>query len=95
MINLKKSAFILLFSLFLYSCGESVEKQVQKDMQEINVQVAADAVEQYNIANSSGQEMDRYVAAGMVAAAFLQAKDEENYKKWKAIELQHGKNLGL
>ena len=39
--------------------------------------------------------MDAYVAAGMVSAAFLQAKDEENYKKWKAIEKDEAKRAGV
>jgi hypothetical protein len=30
--------------------------------------------------------MDAYIHAGLVAAAYLQAKDEANYQKWKEIE---------
>lgn len=64
-------------------------------MQKIENQVAADAVKQYEIAKKNGSAMDAYVQAGMVAAAFLQAKDEENYKKWKKIEEEEAKNVGL
>jgi len=55
-------------------------------MQEIEDQVAADSVNQYRIAKNNGTPMDACVQAGLVAAAFLQAKDEPNYKKWKSVE---------
>ncbi|MGA8276847.1 MAG: hypothetical protein WB784_01430 [Rhodanobacteraceae bacterium] len=45
-------------------------------------QVAADAVEQYEIVKKSGSAMDLCVQAGMVAAAFLQAKNESQYRVW-------------
>jgi hypothetical protein len=31
----------------------------------------------------------------MVAVAYLQANDEANYKKWKAIEKQEAKKAGM
>ncbi|MCL9804485.1 hypothetical protein NAT51_03065 [Flavobacterium amniphilum] len=43
----------------------------------------------------SGNTMDAYVHAGLVAAAYLQAKDELNYNKWKAIEKEEAKNAGI
>jgi len=39
--------------------------------------------------------MDAYVQASLVAAAFLQAEDEANYKKWKEIEKQEGRRAGM
>lgn len=39
--------------------------------------------------------MDAYVQAGLVAAAYLQIKDEVNYEKWKEIETQLAKKIGL
>jgi hypothetical protein len=48
--------------------------------------VANEALEQYDIAKRSGTAMDRCVHAGIVRAAYLQAHDEDNYKKWLSIE---------
>jgi len=48
--------------------------------------VATDAVDQYHIAVRNGTPMDRCVHAGLVSAAYIQAKDEANYKEWKARE---------
>lgn len=73
---------------------EAVEAAGDQMMQEIENKVAADAVEQYEIAKESGSGMDRCAQAGMVVAAFLQAKDRENYKKWKAIEGEDCKAVG-
>lgn len=61
----------------------------------IYISTALDAEKQYQITVSGGDKMDIYVHAGLVAAAWLQAKDEGNYKKWKAIENKHKKDVGL
>lgn len=52
----------------------------------IENKVAEDAVTQYNIAKSQGDKMQICVQAGIVSAAYLQAKDQENYNKWKTTE---------
>ena len=64
-------------------------------MNSIYTKVANDAVDQYYIAKRSGDKMQTYVQAGMVCAAFLQAKDEENYKKWKEIEKEDAEAAGI
>ncbi len=86
---------VVLVGLIWYFFGGGLDNQVKSDMQEIENQVAADAVEQYEIAKKNGTAMDAYVAAEMVKAAYLQAKDEENYKKWKAIEKGEAKRAGV
>lgn len=48
--------------------------------------VAEDAVKQYNIAKREGDPIQICVSAGLVTAAYLQAKDEKNYAEWKAVE---------
>ena len=68
------------------SPGSLLAKLAKQELAEIESQVAADAVKQYEIARRSGTKIDRCVHAQMVAAAFIQAKDEANYKKWKAVE---------
>ena len=75
--------------------GGGLEKQAAKDMQGIYNQVSADAVKQYDIAKRSGSAMDACVHAGMVAAAYLQAKDEPNYQRWKSTESSDCTTAGL
>lgn len=48
--------------------------------------VADDAVKEYEIAKRHGTKMDVCVHAGLVSAAYLQAKDENKYREWKVIE---------
>jgi hypothetical protein len=55
-------------------------------LDDIYKKVAADAVAQYGIAKRSGSPVDVCVHAGLVAAAFLQAKDEVSYRIWKQTE---------
>lgn len=64
-------------------------------LQGIHDQVAADTVAQYEIAKRGGSAIDACVHAGMVAAAYLQAKDESNYQKWKATESADCKAAGM
>jgi hypothetical protein len=56
--------------------GGGLEQQASHDMSNIEKKVATDAVEEYRIAERSG----------LVAAAYIQAKDEENYRVWKRTE---------
>lgn len=94
--NFKMIASLLCFvGLAYFIFGGGVEKQAAKQMETIENQVALDTEKQYEIAKSSGNAIDCYVQAGMVAAAYLQANDEENYKKWKAIENEEAKNAGM
>ena len=75
--------------------GGGLEQVVDHDMQKIEQQVAQDAIEQYEIAKRSGKPIDAYVHASLVAAAFLQAKDEANYQKWKSIEEREAARAGM
>lgn len=68
--------------------GGGVEQQAASDMARIEKQVAADAVDRYEVAKKSGNPMDICGQAGLVSGAYLQAKDEANYKKWQKTE-QH------
>jgi len=74
---------------------EQLHEQAQQEMRRIERDVAADFVRQYEIAKRSGNAMDAYVHAGIVAAAYLQAKDEANYQKWKAIERAEAIRAGV
>ena len=86
-----------IFFIFLlwFFFGGGLEKKAASDMHNIENKVAADAVDQYNIAKRSGNAMDAYVHAGLVSAAYLQAKDEANYNKWKEIEKEDARAAGM
>lgn len=61
-------------------------ESMQKDLDDVAVSLAEDGIKSYNIAIQNGQIDDAYAQASMVASFYLQAEDNENYKKWKAIE---------
>ena len=44
--------------------------------------VARDAEHQYELADQSGNKIDKCVQAGMVAAAYLQADNADKYREW-------------
>ena len=78
---------LLVFAgLVWYYFGGGLEMDASRRMQDIENKVAADAVTQYGIAKRNGNAMDACVQAGMVAAAYLQAKDEGHYQQWKQTE---------
>jgi hypothetical protein len=58
-------------------------------------QVAKDAVKQYEMAKRSGDQMQACVHAGFVSAAYMQAKDEANYRDWLAVEKRDCEAAGL
>ena len=78
-----------------YLFGGGLEKQAAKDLDNIQQQVAADFVNQYEIAKRSGTAIDAHLHAGLAAAAYLQAGDESNYRKWKEIEKREARRAGL
>jgi hypothetical protein len=57
--------------------------------------VASDSVTEYGIAKRNGSPMDICVQAGLVSAAYLQAKDEANYQKCKRTETDDCKAAGI
>lgn len=75
--------------------GGGVEKQAAKEMGNIEAQVANDSVAQYNIAKKNGDITDICVHAGLVTAAYLQAKNEAAYQQWKKVEKSDCKAAGV
>ncbi len=71
------------------------EQEGARIMGDVQKQVANDAVAQYEIAKRNNDPVQVCVQAGMVAAAFLQAKDEPNFNKWKAVEKADCGRAGL
>jgi predicted RNA-binding Zn-ribbon protein involved in translation (DUF1610 family) len=49
-------------------------------------EVARDFIKQYEITKRAGNPVEMCVQAGLVSAAYLQAHDQTNYGRWKAIE---------
>jgi hypothetical protein len=78
-----------------YYFGGGLEQQADRTLQDIHNKVAADAVAQYGIAQRNGSAMDTCVQAGLVAASFLQAKDEANYQQWKQTEKADCSRAGI
>jgi hypothetical protein len=74
---------------------EKIQEQVPAQMQQIENQVADDAVKQYGIAERAGDKMQMYTQASLCAASFLQAKDEANYRKWLDIQHKLAKQIGM
>ncbi len=68
-----------------------INQQAEQELRRIENEVAADAVKQYEIAKRNGSALDAYSAASLVVAAYLQANDEVNYRKWKKIEEEENK----
>lgn len=64
----------------------SQQQKIDDSMQKIHDQVAQDAIAEFEIAHRGEDKMDACVQAGMVAQAFLQAKNEEKYNHWKKVE---------
>jgi len=52
-------------------------------------------VAQYEIAERQGDKMQICVQAGLVSAAYLQAKNESSYRNWKYIENTACKQAGV
>ena len=75
--------------------GGGIEKEASKTMSDIQQQVAADSVKQYNITKQSGTAIDQCVHAGLVAASYLQAQDQTSYARWKAIESNDCRAAGV
>lgn len=84
-------AFFVVFFLINLFVNDYSEKELNK----IENKVASDFEKQYEIAKRSGNKMDAYIQAGLTAAAYLQANDEESYNKWKKIEAEEAKNNGM
>lgn len=66
------------------------------DASSIYRRVAADAVAQYRIVERSrGSALDLCVQAGLVAAAYLQAQNESQYREWKGVERRNCRIAGV
>lgn len=90
---MKKALSLLLIcgSLALSSCAPSAQ-DLQKQQDQQALQLAEDAILQYNIAVQSSPA-NAYVQAQVVAQFYLQAKDQANFEKWNAIAKGHEQDV--
>lgn len=88
---MKKIVTVLAIAVTLTGCDQAVEAQMDSTYDK----VSSDMVAQYDIAKKQGDAMQTCVQAGMVSAAYLQAKDEAKYNEWKAIEKTDCKAAGI
>ena len=88
---MKKIVIALALAITLIGCDQAVEAQMDSTYDK----VSSDMVAQYDIAKKQGDAMQTCVQAGMVSAAYLQAKDEAKYNEWKAIEKTDCKAAGI
>lgn len=86
--------FVIGFAVWFYF-GGGFDQAVDAGMHDVNQHVAADVLQQYDIAKRNGSKVDACVHAGIVAAAYIQAKDEPNYIHWKAVEKSDCRLAGL
>lgn len=77
------------------AAAEAKKNPTRHGMDKIYYQVAQDTVDQYNIAKKQGDAMQICVQAGLVSAAYLQAKNQEKYDEWKSIEKADCRAAGL
>lgn len=74
---------------------EVADNRAQKAESSIEQQVAADAVQQLEIARKHGSPLEICIQAKLVSTAYLQAKDETNYAQSKVIERQLCRAAGM
>lgn len=73
-------------TFFLIGCDNSVDNDVQNQINEMDTKIVNDSIIQYNMTKSGGNKIDICVQAGMVKAAMLYTKNDSGYKQWNAIE---------
>jgi hypothetical protein len=73
---------IVMFIGFVFLANIGAEHALK----DARTRVAGDFEQQYADAKLYGSAVDRCVRAGLVAEGYLQARDSDNYGKWKAIE---------
>jgi hypothetical protein len=82
-------------SAFWYLLEGNSEEHTGNSIEDIYKKVALDAVGEYTITSRSGSAVDRCVQAGVVAAAFLQAKNGAAYEQWKITEASDCRAAGI
>jgi hypothetical protein len=81
-------ALVVLYVIYSINEMRNRNNSLAPSTQEDNDRSAENAVRQYQKVLHDGHstQVDVCVQAGLVNSAYLQAQDEMNYKKWKAIQ---------
>jgi hypothetical protein len=64
-------------------------------MRDIQTDVANDFIEQYEMAQRHGSDIDVCVRSGLVAEGFLQAGNEQKYAEWRGVQRQDCEKAGM
>jgi hypothetical protein len=88
-------SLMIFIGIIYWWFGGGLDKQAHKDLQKIQSDVAESFKQQYFIAERNGSKTDMCVQAGIVVAAYLQAKDETNYAHWKKTQTDDCRRAGL
>lgn len=86
---------LLFAGLVIWWMASGHQASTNRTMDNVYGKVANDAVEQYQIAKRGGDNMQACVHAGIVAASYLQAKDEPKYREWQDVEKADCKRAGI
>lgn len=78
-------AFIFVLAL-LAPTPEEMQQDANDYLDQVRLDVAADAEASFELAKQHGSAIDRCVAAQQVAAAYQAAQSTPQYAKWKNIE---------
>lgn len=83
--------------VLLTACPSKAEldQQAEDFETQINAEVIQDTLQQLGIVLKNGDPIEICVHTGLVAAAYLQAKDSEGYSRWKANEKRACKSAGM
>jgi hypothetical protein len=81
----KVALLFLVFVVVTIASAVGIRRAAQDAQQRFHDQLVADAFKQYKIVAQGDDAMAKSLHAGVVAEAFLMAKDGENYHKWKKV----------
>jgi hypothetical protein len=83
---LEVTALIVVATAVIYLSGSSQQTQAANNNEKIADQRVVDQIKKFQMAGQGGNVMEICARAEIIAAAFLQANDELNYKHWKEVE---------
>jgi hypothetical protein len=90
--------FLMFAMLLLCACDEITAQESKAAIKQVDVMmvtIAQDEITQYQIAKRAKDKMHMCLQAGLVAAAYMQAKDETRWNQWRATEKADCHRAGL
>jgi hypothetical protein len=86
---------VILGLMFLAALAMPTPEELNTTMNEIETSVAEDFEAQYWDVVRHGSEIDRCLAAQMVATGYLQANTTAQYAKWREVQTQDCEAAGV